>query len=290
MELFLEVSLVGLAVGGVYALIALGYVIVYRTTRVVNFAHGNIMMFGAYFFFTFATLLDLPWGVALVLALIATALLGTGIERVLLRPMLGRMPVVAVMATFGLVFVLHGSAQIIWTANDFFLPSIFPDRPIVIGTMYIPANTGYGALIALVAIGALLALLRFTRGGLAMRAAASDQVAASALGINVPATFNLTWACAAASAALAGVVVGSITTLNPNLGMIGLSVLGVVILGGLDSLAGAILAGLIVGWLEAITGFYLSASYKDVVPFVVLLIILMIRPHGLLGAPTVERL
>ena len=144
--------------------------------------------------------------------------------------------------------------------------------------------------IALVTIGTLLALLRFTRGGLAMRAAASDQVAASALGINVPATFNLTWACAAASAALAGVVVGSITTLNPNLGMIGLSVLGVVILGGLDSLAGAILAGLIVGWLEAITGFYLSASYKDVVPFVVLLVILMIRPLGLLGAPTVERL
>ena len=106
----------------------------------------------------------------------------------------------------------------------------------------------------------------------------------------MPATFNLTWACAAASAALAGVVVASITTLNPSMGMIGLSVLAVVILGGLDSLAGAVLAGLIIGWLEAVTGFYLGASYKDVLPFAVLLVILMIRPHGLLGTPRVERL
>ena len=123
-----------------------------------------------------------------------------------------------------------------------------------------------------------------------MRATASDQVAASSLGIDVPATFNLTWACAAASAALAGVVVASITTLNPSMGLIGLSVLAVVILGGLDSLAGAVLAGLIIGWLEAVTGFYLGASYKDVVPFAVMLVILMVRPHGLLGTPRVERL
>ena len=173
---------------------------------------------------------------------------------------------------------------------NFFLPSVFPDRPIVIGDMYIPSNTGYGFLIALVAIVAFLALFRFTRGGVAMRATATDQIAASSMGINVPAMFSLTWVYAALSAALAGIVVGSITTLNPSMGLIGLSVLAVVILGGLDSIMGAIIAGLIVGWLEAITGFYLSASYKDVVPFVVLLIILMVRPHGLFGTPEIERL
>ena len=294
MDLFLEVSLVGLAVGGVYALIALGYVLVYRATRVINFAHGNIMMVGAYFFFTFATLLGLPWGIALALTLAAAALVGAGLERVLLRPLLRREPTVAIMATFGLAFALHGLVQIIWGGQDFFLPSIFPDAPIVIDTaqggMYLPANIGYGALVALAAIGVLLVLLRYTRVGLALRAVASDQVAASGVGINVPATINLTWASAAASAALAGVVVGSITTLNPTMGMLGLAVLGVVILGGLDSPIGAIIAGLIVGWLQALAGFYLSGAYRDVVPYVVLLIILLLRPHGLFGTPRVERL
>lgn len=294
MDLFLEVSLVGLAVGGVYALIALGYVLVYRATRVINFAHGNIMMVGAYFFFTFATLLGLPWGLALALTLAAAALFGAGLERLLLRPLLRREPTVAIMATFGLAFALHGLVQIIWGGQDFFLPSIFPDAPIIIpaahGAMYLPANIGYGALVALAAIGVLLVLLRYTRVGLALRAVASDQVAASGVGINVPVTFNLTWASAAASAALAGVVVGSITTLNPTMGMLGLAVLGVVILGGLDSPAGAIVAGLIVGWLQALAGFYLSGAYRDVVPYVVLLIILLLRPHGLFGTPRVERL
>ena len=290
MEFFLEISLVGLAVGGVYSLIALGYVIVYRTTRVVNFAHGNLMMFGAYFFFTFAVLMELPWWAALPLSIGASALLGAGIERVLMRPLLRRETTVAVLATVGLAAVLHGLVQMIWRPRDYLLPSIFPERPIVIGGMYLPANTGFGALVALAAVGVFLVLFRVTRIGLAMRATASDQVAASSLGIDVPATFNLTWACAAASAALAGVVVASITTLNPSMGLIGLSVLAVVILGGLDSLAGAVLAGLIIGWLEAVTGFYLGASYKDVVPFAVMLVILMVRPHGLLGTPRVERL
>ena len=290
MEFLLEISLVGLAVGGVYGLIGLGYVIVYRATRIVNFAHGNIMMFGAYFYFTGAALLELPWWAALPLAIVATALLGTVVERLLLRPLEGRSQTVAVMATFGLAAVLHGLVQLLWTTRDIFMPPIFPRQPIVLGAMYIPANTGFGALLALAAVGVFLVLFRVTNLGLAMRATASDQVAASSVGINVPAMFNVTWACAAATAALAGVVVGSITPLNPNMGRIGLSVLAVVILGGLDSLAGAILAGLIVGWLEAVTGFYLGASYKDVVPFLVLLTILMVRPHGLLGAPRVERL
>ena len=290
MEFLLEISLVGLAVGGVYALIALGYVIVYRTTRVVNFAHGNLMMVGAYFFFTFAVLLKLPWWAALPLSICAAAVLGAGIERVLMRPLLRRETTVAVLATVGLAAVLHGLVQMIWRPRDYLLPSIFPERPIVISGMYLPANTGFGALVALAAVGVFLVLFRVTRIGLAMRATASDQVAASSLGIDVPATFNLTWAGAAASAALAGVVVGSITTLNPRMGMLGLAVLGVVILGGLDSPAGAIVAGLIVGWLQALAGFYLGGAYRDVVPYVVLLIILLLRPHGLFGTPRVERL
>ena len=170
MEFFLEISLVGLAVGGVYSLIALGYVLVYRTTRVVNFAHGNLMMFGAYFFFTFAVLLELPWWAALPLSIGASALLGAGIERVLMRPLLRREATVAVLATVGLAAVLHGLVQMIWTPRDYLLPSIFPERPIVMGGMYIPANTGFGALVALAAVGVFLVLFRITRLGLAMRA------------------------------------------------------------------------------------------------------------------------
>ena len=290
MEFFLEVSLVGLAIGGVYALVAVGYVLVYRTTHVVNFAHGNMMMFGAYFFFTFAELLGLHWSISIILTLICAAGLGAGIERAVLRPLLGRPPIAVVMVTVGIASILHGAAQMIWSAEDFFLPRIFSDRPIIIDDMYIPSNTGYGFLVAIGAIGLFLLLFRYTRSGIAMRATATDQIAASTMGINVPAMFSLTWIYAAMTAALAGIVVGSITTLNPSMGLIGLSVLAVVILGGLDSIFGAIAAGLIVGWIEAITGFYIGASFKDVVPFIVLLAILIVRPFGLFGTREIERL
>jgi branched-chain amino acid transport system permease protein len=290
MEFLLEVSLNGLAFGGVYALIALGYVLVYRTTRIVNFAHGNILMFGAYFFYTFAAMAGLHWAIALPITLVASAAFGAGLERVVMRPLIGREPITAVMVTVGLASVLHGGAQMIWTAEDFFLPSPFPDTPIIIGDMYIPSNTGYGFLVAAAAVLIFLALFRLTRSGVAMRATASDQVAASSMGVNVPAMFSLAWVYASLAAALAGIVVGSITTLNPSMGLIGLSVLAVVILGGLDSVLGAIVAGLFIGWLEAVTGFYMGAVYKDVVPFVVLLVILMIRPHGLFGTPEIERM
>ncbi|MBJ27020.1 MAG: branched-chain amino acid ABC transporter permease [Alphaproteobacteria bacterium] len=290
MEFLLEVSLVGLAIGGVYALIAVGYALVYRTTRVVNFAHGNMMMFGAYFFFSFTTLLDLHWSVSIILTLICAAVFGAGIERILIRPLLGRPAISVVMVSVGLAAILHGAAQMIWSAEDFFMPQIFPDKPIIIEDMYIPSNTAYGFLVAIGAIGILAIIFRFTRSGIAMRAAATDQIAATSMGINVPAMFSLTWIYAALTASLAGIVVGSITTLNPSMGLIGLSVLAVVILGGLDSIFGAVIAGLIVGWIEAVTGFYIGAAFKDVVPFIVLLAILIVRPHGLFGTPEIERL
>ncbi len=289
MDFLLEVSLIGFATGGVYALIALGYVLVYKTTRVVNFAHGNVMLLGAYFFHSFATLLGLPWPAAFVLALLASGLLGAGLERLILRPLIGRPPIAVVMVTVGLGAILHGGAQMIWTPEDFFLPSIVSDAPIVIGDMYIPSNTGYGFLIALGAVLLFVLLFRFARIGVAMRATATDQMAAYSLGVNVPGMFSLTWVFAALSAGLAGIVVGSITTLNPSMGLIGLAVLGVVILGGLDSILGAIVAGLVIGWIEAVTGFYIGASYKDVVPFGALILILMARPHGLFGTPHIER-
>jgi branched-chain amino acid transport system permease protein len=290
MEFLLEVSLVGLAIGGVYALVAVGYVLIYRSTRVVNFAHGNVMMFGAYFYFTFAGILGLHWAPALLLTLAAAALFGAGLERLVLRPLIGRPPIAVCMVTVGVAVTLHGLAQLIWSAEDFFLPPVLPQAPIVIGEMFIPGNTGYGFLVALGAIAAFLVIFHFTRSGVAMRATAADQIAATTMGINVPAMFSLAWVYAAVSAALAGIVVGSMATLNPSLGLIGLSVLAVVILGGLDSVLGAIVAGLIVGWIESVTGFYAGASFKDVVPFVVLLAILVVRPHGLFGTPEIERL
>jgi len=290
MEFLLEVSLVGLAIGGVYALIAVGYSLVYRTTRVVNFAHGNMMMFGAYFFFTFAALLELHWSLSIILTLLCAAFFGAGIERLLIRPMLGRPAISIVMVTVGLASILHGGAQMIWSAEDFFMPQIFPDAPLVFDGMYIPSNTAYGFLVAVSAIIILVLVFRFTRSGIAMRATAGDQIAASTMGINVPSMFSLTWIYASLTSALAGIVVGSITTLNPSMGIIGLSVLAVVILGGLDSIFGAILAGLIVGWIEAVTGFYIGAAFKDVVPFIVLLGILILRPYGLFGTPEIERL
>ena len=128
MEFLLEVSLVGIAIGGVYALVAVGYALVYRTTRVVNFAHGNMMMFGAYFFFTFSALLELHWTISIILTLICASAFGAGIERLLVRPLLGRPAISVVMVTVGLAAILHGGAQMIWSAEDFFMPQIFKSK------------------------------------------------------------------------------------------------------------------------------------------------------------------
>ena len=286
---FGEISLAGLAMGGLYALIALGFVIIYKATRVINFAIGEIMMFAAYLFLAFAGGMELsPW-IALPLAVIGGSILGGVIEKTMIQPMLGESPISVVMVTIGIGSILVGLVEFIWTADPQLLPSFLPREPVFIGPLYLAPKIAYGFLIGSALLIAYLLYFRFSRGGVALRATASDQAAAYSMGINVRRVFNMAWVFGSLAASLAGVLVAATGGLSPQFGIIGLSVLVVVIVGGLDSILGALVAGVFIGWLETVAGAYLGGEYRMPATFLVLAVILVIRPYGLFGTHEIER-
>ena len=194
------------------------------------------------------------------------------------------------MITVGLGAVLIGAVELIWTADQKRMPAIMPDEAIFIGDAFVSSKVFYGFFITLILITLVLLVFRFWRGGVALRATAFDQGAAYSMGINVPRVFSLSWVVGSMIAAMAGVIVGAIGGLSPSMGIFGLSVLVVVIAGGLDSVLGALVAGIAIGLIESWASGYLGGEYKIVVTFLILIIVLMIRPYGLFGTREIERL
>ena len=285
-----EICLTGIASGGLYALAALAFVIVYKATRVVNIAIGEMLMAGAYLFFTFAAMFALPLWLAIPAAVLGSGLLGAVIERTIIRPLLGEPPISVFMVTVGLASVLVGVVEVIWSADQRRLPEFMPTNPIMVGEAFLAPKVFWGGVIAVVMIAAVLLLFRFWRGGVALRATASDQAAAYSVGINVPRVFSLSWVVSSMIAAVSGIIVGSIGGLSSSMGVFGMSVLVVVIVGGLDSVLGALVGGLFIGLVEALAGSYLGGEYKLLATFIVLVCILMVRPYGLFGTHEIERL
>ncbi|NYZ17325.1 branched-chain amino acid ABC transporter permease [Azospirillum sp. RWY-5-1] len=288
--LLAEVSLAGLGTGGLYALTALAFVIIYKATRVVNLAIGEILMLGAYAFFGLAAGWALPWWVAALGALAVAGVFGAVVERTIIRPMLGESPISVFMVTVGLGSMLVGVVELIWTADPHRLPEFMPNTPILIGDAFLAPKIGYGFMVAAAVIAVFVLLFRFWRGGVALRATASDQAAAYSVGINVPGVFSLAWIVACMVAAGAGILVGSIGGISSTMGVFGLSVLVVVIVGGLDSVPGALVAGLLVGLVEALAGAYLGGEFKLLATFSLLVAVLMVHPYGLFGTREIERL
>ncbi|MGE8616815.1 MAG: branched-chain amino acid ABC transporter permease [Achromobacter spanius] len=287
---FLEVSLAGLGSGGLYALAALAFVIVYKATRVVNIAIGEFLMLGAYVFYAFATSMAWPIWLAIVGAVVVSGALGALVERLTIRPMLGEAPISVFMVTVGLASILVGAVELIWTADQRRLPEFMPRSPVMIGEAFVAPKVFYGFWVAVVLALLVLVVFRYLRGGVALRATASDQGAAYAMGINVPRVFSLAWVAAGALAAVSGVIVGAIGGISSSMGVFGLSVLVVVIVGGLDSVAGALVGGVFIGLLEAWAGAYLGGEFKLLATFIVLVVVLMVRPYGLFGTREIERL
>jgi branched-chain amino acid transport system permease protein len=285
-----EFSLVGLLSGGLLSMIALGFVLIYKGTGVINFAMGEFMMLGAYFFYTANVMWGLPLAAALALAFAAVAMMAAIIERGVLRPLAGQPVISVLMATIGLGSALHGGVDAIWGGRNYEMPSLLSPKPLVFGDVLVPGKTLWSFVIAAAVIAAFVLYFRFSRTGVAMRAAASDPMTAYVLGIDVPATQRLTWVFAGLVGALAGIIVSSAGTLSPAVGSAALGVLAIIILGGLDSIPGAIVAGLIVGLVESLTAGYLGGKVRDIVPYATVLAILLVRPYGLFGTRQIERL
>lgn len=285
-----EFSLLGLLSSAVTALIAISFVLVFKGTRVVNFAVGEVMMLGAYLYYTGAVMLKLPPVVALVFALLGIAVACALLERLILRPLSGQPTIAILMATIGIASFVHGGVEIAWGQDPLETPALLPRMPLNLGEVMIPGAAIGNFLVSAVLIAVLLAFFRYSRIGIALRATASDPVTAATLGIDVRASQRLTWILSGSIGTVAGVLIVSSGGLSPALASTALSVFAVIILGGLDSIAGAILASLVIGWVESITVGYVGGKVRDVLPYLVVLAILVVRPYGLYGSRDIERL
>lgn len=277
-----EVVLAGIGSGALYALTGVAFVLIYKATRVVNLAIGEILMLGGYAFFGFTTGLGVPALVAIPFAILTGGAFGWLVERTLIRPMLGESPISVFMVTIGLGSILVGAVQLGWGADPLRLPEFMPGTPVFIGDAYLAPKVAIGFAAAAIVISAFLMLFRYSRSGVALKATAGDQGAAYSVGIDVPRVFSAAWVLACATAAGAGVLVGAIGGISPTMGVFGLSVLVVVIIGGLDSIAGALVGGLLIGVVEALAGAFLGGNFRLVVTFALLLVLLMVRPYSTL--------
>lgn len=290
MSLFLEFSLIGLASGGIYVLVALSFVIVYKATNIFNFATGEMMMVGTYFFYLFDTQLGFGWIAGLGMGLASAAVLALVIERLMLRPLLGRPHIVLVMVSFGIGSILRGFAGLIWGPNLRQLTEIMPRKPLFLGDIMVPGKLAWGFLAAGVIAGLFMVYYRFSRAGTAIRATSTDQITAESLGINIRAVFLLAWALAGLLTAASGIITASVNGVTPQLGLVALNVLAVVMLAGMTSIGGVVIAGLFVGWMETVVGAYLGAAWQSFIPYLVVLLVMIVKPYGLFGEERVERI
>lgn len=298
MATFLQLTSSGLALGAIYALVALGFVVIYRASRVFNFAQGELVAVGAFVMVALVEL-GLPWFLALLATLTLTGALAAAVERVVLRPLVGRPVFVTIILTIFVGFLLRTGLLLVWGSDPRGMPTPWPPAATLeLGGARLLANALAALAASAVALGTFFLVVRRTRLGVAMRAAASDQEAALSLGIPVGRVLGTSWFLAGAFAALGGIFLGMFPrNVDANLGFIALRAFPAVIVGGLESAGGAVLAGLGLGLLEVFAQAYVNPQLGDfghnfhaVFPYLVMIAFLVVRPRGLFGVRKVERL
>jgi branched-chain amino acid transport system permease protein len=273
--------------------VALGFVLIYKSTSIINFAQGEFVLVGAYVCLWIVTGLGVPFIPAFVLTMGISVVMGLMVERLILRPMIGEPIISVIMVTIALALLLKALVTILWGTQIKVFPEIFSQEPIHLGKVVISEVYIYTFIFALLFLAVFAAFFKFSRVGIAMRAVANDQMTAQSMGIPVKFVFAISWCIAAVVSAVGGILIGNINGINITLADFGLKVFPAVIFGGLDSILGAIIGGLTIGILENLMGGYLDQFFgggvKEVAPFIVLLIILMIKPYGLFGIEEIER-
>ena len=284
----------GILIGLMYSLIALGFVLVYKATDAINFAQGEFVMIAGFVVAVAIAAYGAPLWLAVAVGLAGMIGFGFALERVMLRKLIGRPVIAVVMATIGLAAVLRGFGPLVWGAGTKSLPLPIPEEPVVLGPLFIPPIQLVGAGVSLLFLAAFSWFFLRSRRGIAMRAVADNQQVAMAMGINVERYFGLAWAMTGIVSALGGIVWGNLLGVDVQLSLVGLKVFPVVILGGLDSIPGAIVGGLIVGLVENIAAGYIDpyvgGGTKDFAPYVLMIVALMVRPYGIFGKAIIERI
>ena len=298
MSEFLELVVAGIALGAQYALVALGFVIIFKATHVINFAQGGFVVLGSYLTYNFHVTWGLPFGVAVLMAMVGGALIGILVERLILRWMIGQPTFALIIATVGLLIVIEQVVRAIWGVNPLSIEDPWGLDTVEVGDIVISHVDLWTIGLAALVLLAFFAFFRYSSLGLAMRATALDQEASLAQGISARRVFATSWAIAGVVAALAGVTLSSGQSggVDTGIGFIALAAFPAMILGGLDSPLGAVVGGLIIGISQTLTQGYQSdyfefmgAGFHDVMPYLVMILILLVRPYGLFGTPEVRR-
>ena len=293
MTYYVELMINGLLVGSLYSIVALGFVLIYKASDVINFAQGQFVMFAGYVIAFWILSVNLHIAIAAVLALVVMVLVGLVVEWAVLRHLIGRPVVAIIMATIGLASFLEGFAQLLFGIETRSVPLPISDDPIFIGDILINSIELIAFGCAAIGFAAVGWFFIKSRKGIALRAIADDQQVSLAMGISVRRYFGLAWAIAGVVALVGGVFWGNATGVDTQLALIGLKVFPVVILGGLDSIVGAIVAGLIIGLVESLAAGFLDpivgGGTKDLTPYVLMILVLMFKPYGLFGQRIIER-
>ena len=294
MTFFLQLIVTGIAQGMVYALIAIGFVNILKCSEVFNIAQGHFVLIGGYLGWTFLVPLGLPAWAALLAAIAVAAVMGLLIERLMLRPMVGQPVLAVVMMTIALSTVLGGLATLLWGAEYKAYHGLLPTITMKVGEISIPSESLIGLIVSIVCVALLMLLFRYTKIGLAMRATAEDLQVVQSMGIKATTVYAVSWIIASVVGVIGGILIGGVSGANMDLALIGLKAFAVVLLGGVNSIGGAILAGIILGMLENVAAGYLDpllpgGGLAQVFPFFVMIIVLVFRPHGLFGLAHIER-
>ena len=281
----LQLVISGIAQGCIYGLIALGFVLIYKATETVSFAQGELMMLGAFIGLALMTFLGFPFWLAVPCSIVAMAATGMLAERAVIRPILGQPAFSIVMLTIGMGYVARGAITMIpgIGTETHTLPVPYKDAVIKLGELVLNVEQMVVIGATCVLCGLLFALFKFSKVGIAMQASSQNQLAAYYMGIPVQRLNGLVWGLASAVAAIAGLLLAPITFVHANMGFIGLKAFPAAVVGGFGSLPGAIVGGLVIGIVEALSGFYLPEGFKDIAAYVVVLIMLMVKPNGLFG-------
>jgi len=292
----LQYTITGLAVGMVYALIALGFALIWKSSSVANLALGQLVLISSWFTYSMVSgnQLGLPYWAGLPLTVLFAVFLGWAIERFTLRPLIAQPILALITVTLGIAYFLEGVVTFAWPVSVARLPRMFPQEPIHIGGAVVSQEYLWAAVISLLLFGLLSLFFKYHKMGVAMRATADDQMAVQACAIPVTSVFSMSWIFACVVAAIGGVLVSSIGGITFGLVETGLKSFSVVILGGLDSFIGCMVAGPIIGLCENFGGGYLTPligpGIKDIIPFIIIIIVMIVKPYGLFGETRIERI
>jgi branched-chain amino acid transport system permease protein len=294
MTFLLQLGVTGFALGIVYALIAIGFVIILKCSEAFNIAQGHFVMIGGYLGYTFLVTFGLPIWASLLMAIGTATIMGLVIERLTLRPLVGQPVLAVIMMTIALSTVFEGLATLIWGGEYKTYHGVLPTVTLRLGELSIPSETSIGMIVSVVAVAILMLLFRYTKIGLAMRATADDIQVVQSAGIRVTTVYAFSWVIACVVGVIGGILLGGVSGVMIPLAEVGIKAFAVVLLGGVNSIGGAIVAGIILGVLENVAAGYLDpllpgGGLANVFPFIVIIIVLIFRPYGLFGLAEIER-